>query len=110
MEDIRKQEKKEGMFRRGELPGKFIAKRLFGQTDKRYNQEYQGRLERNWRRWKGTQWKKSQLGKGKTTLETIKEEEEIEQEKSEVRKQTEEDNEMGNMVDPYYELQQKSLG
>jgi len=30
MEDIRKQEKKEGMFRRGELPGKFIAKRLFG--------------------------------------------------------------------------------
>ena len=50
MEDIRKQEKEEGMFRRGELPGRFMAKKLFGQTDKRYDQEYWGRLERNWRR------------------------------------------------------------
>jgi len=30
MEDIRKQEKEEGMFRRGELPGRFMAKKLFG--------------------------------------------------------------------------------
>ena len=38
-------------------------------------------------------------------METIKEEE-VEQDKSEVREQTEEDdNEMGNMVDLYYELQ-----
>ena len=50
MEDIRKQEKEKGTFRRGELPGRFIAKKLFGQTDKRYNQEYWGRLERNWNR------------------------------------------------------------
>jgi len=38
-------------------------------------------------------------------MKTIPEEEEIEEEKSGVREQTEEDNdEMGNMVDPYYEL------
>ena len=35
----------------------------------------------------------------------IREEKEIEQDKSGVREQTEEDDdEMGNMVDPYYEL------
>ena len=30
MEDIRQQEKKEGIFRREELLGQFIAKKLFG--------------------------------------------------------------------------------
>jgi len=30
MEDVRKQEKEEGIFRRGELPGRFTAKKLFG--------------------------------------------------------------------------------
>jgi len=38
-------------------------------------------------------------------MEMIEKEEEIEEEKSEVREWTEEDDEkMGNMVDPYYEL------
>ena len=42
----------------------------------------------------------------KETMKTILEEEEIKEEKSGVREQTEEDeDEMGNMVDPYYELQ-----
>jgi len=36
-----------------------MAKKLFGWTDKGYDQEYWGRLERNWRKWKGSQWKKS---------------------------------------------------
>jgi len=40
MKDIRKQEREEGIFRRGELPGRFTAKKLFGWTDKRYDQEY----------------------------------------------------------------------
>jgi len=40
MEDIRKQEREEGTFKRGELPGRFTAKKLFRWTDKRYNQEY----------------------------------------------------------------------
>jgi len=55
IEDIRKQEREEEMFRREELPGRFMAKKLFGWTDKRYNQEYWRRLERNWNRWKGSQ-------------------------------------------------------
>ena len=38
-------------------------------------------------------------------METVREEEEIKQEKLGVRRQTEKDNnEMGNIVDPYYEL------
>ena len=53
MEDVRRQEKEEGTFRRGELPGKFMAKKLFRWMDKRYDEEYWARLERNWRRWKG---------------------------------------------------------
>jgi len=40
MEDIARQERKEGMFRRRELPGRFMVRKLFGWSDKRYNQEY----------------------------------------------------------------------
>jgi len=43
IEDVRRQEKKEGMFRRGELLGRFIAKKLFRWIDKRYDEEYWGR-------------------------------------------------------------------
>ena len=44
--------------------------------------------------------------RGQRTIETIKEkEEEIEQESSGLKEQTEEDNnEMGNICDPYYKL------
>jgi len=57
-------------------------------------------MERNWRRWKGK--KLVRRGTMKTILE---EEEEVEEEKSRVREWTEEDeDEMGNMMDPYYEL------
>ena len=49
MEDVQRQEKKEGMFRREELPGRFIARKLFRWSDKRYDKEYWARLERNWR-------------------------------------------------------------
>jgi len=104
LEDVRRQEKKEGMFKRGELPGRFTAKKLFGWTDKRYNEEYWGRLGRNWIRWKGSQWKRNQLGRRRTMLDTIKEEEEIEQENSEIREWIEKYDEIGNMVDPHYEL------
>jgi len=40
IEDIARQECKEGTFRRGELPGRFTARKLFGWSDKRYDQEY----------------------------------------------------------------------
>jgi len=73
---------------------------LFGWLDKRYDEEYWARLERNWRRWKEGK------TRGQRTIETIKEEEEeIKQESSGIKEWTEEDNkEMGNMVDLYYEL------
>jgi len=40
MENVTKQEHKEGMFRRGELLGRFTARKLFGWSDKWYDQEY----------------------------------------------------------------------
>ena len=98
MEDVVRQER-EITFKCGELPGRFTAKTLYGWSDKRYDQEYWGRLERNWRRWKG----KKPVRRG--TMKTILEKEEIEEEKSGVREWTEEDeDEMGDMVDLYYEL------
>jgi len=75
-----------------------MTKKLFGWTDKRYDQEY-------WRRLIGIDGKKkSRPGKRRTTLETIKEEEEIKQGNLGIREWTDEDDEMGNIVDPYYEL------
>ena len=49
MEDVRRQEREKGMFRREELPGQFTVRKLFGWSDKRYDEEYWARLERNWR-------------------------------------------------------------
>jgi len=75
-----------------------MARKLFGWSDKRYDQEYWGRLERNWRWWKG-----KQLGERK--MEIIIEEEEVKEESSGVREWTEDDDdEIGNMMDPYYKL------
>jgi len=95
-----RQEREEEMFQRGELPGRFTARTLYGWSDKRYDQEYWDKLERNWRGWKG----KRPARRG--TMKTILEEKEIEKEKkSGVKEWTEEDDDgMGNMVDPYYEL------
>jgi len=47
MEDVARQKCEKGIFRREELPGKFTARKLFGWLDKRYDQEYWERLERN---------------------------------------------------------------
>jgi len=35
-----RQERKEEVYNRGELPGRFTARKLFGWSDKRYDQEY----------------------------------------------------------------------
>jgi len=40
MEEVNQQEREEGTFRRGELPGRFIARKLFGWSDKQYDQKY----------------------------------------------------------------------
>ena len=67
----------------------FTAKKLFGWSDKTYDKEYWGRLERNWRHWK---W-----GQVKGSLEIVKEEEEeTEEENLGVREWTEDENKIGN--------------
>jgi len=40
MEDVAWQEREKTMFKHEELLGKFMAKMLYGWSDKRYNQEY----------------------------------------------------------------------
>jgi len=37
-------------FRRGELPGKYMVKLLYGWDDKKFDEEYLKKLERNWNR------------------------------------------------------------
>ena len=37
MEDVRKQEREEGTFKRGKLLERFMVKKLFGWMDKRYD-------------------------------------------------------------------------
>ena len=100
MEDVRRQKKEEETFQRGELPERFTARKLFGWIDKRYDKEYWTRLERNWRRWKGEREREQR------TMEMIKkEEEEIEQKNLGIKEWTEEDdNEIGNIVNPYNKL------
>jgi len=39
-EDVAWQEHEEGTFQRGELPGRFTAKKLYRWSDKQYDQEY----------------------------------------------------------------------
>jgi len=79
MEDVAQQEREKTTFKRGELLGKFTVKMLYEWSDKRYDQEYWGRLERNWRRWKGRRPVR------KEAMKTILEEEKIKEEKSGVR-------------------------
>jgi len=79
IEDVARQEREEGTFQQRELPGRFTVKKLYGWSDKQYDQEYWGRMERNWRRWKGK--KPARRGMMKTILE---EEEEVEEEKLEI--------------------------
>ena len=40
MEDVRRQEQKEGTFKRRESLERFMARKLFGWPDKRYDKEY----------------------------------------------------------------------
>jgi len=54
--EVRRQEKLDMMeeknFRRGELPGKYIAKMLYGWNNRKFEEEYLRKLERNWQKWK----------------------------------------------------------
>jgi len=54
--EVRRQEKldmvEEKDFRREELPGKFMARMLYGWDDRKFEEEYLRKLERNWQKWK----------------------------------------------------------
>jgi len=39
-------------FKRGELPGRYTAKLLYGWDDKKFDEEYLKKLQENWNRWK----------------------------------------------------------
>ena len=48
--EVRRQERKE--YKRSELPGKYMARLLYGWDNGKFKAEYLRKLERNWRRWK----------------------------------------------------------
>ena len=54
--EVRRQEKidmaEERDFKRRKLPGKFTAKMLYGWDNKKFEDEYLKKLEKNWKRWK----------------------------------------------------------
>ena len=50
---VRQQVEEDEEYRRMELPGKFMAKVLYGWDDQRFEEEYLNKLEKNWKKWKG---------------------------------------------------------
>ena len=58
-------------FKRGELPGRYMAKLLYGQDDKKFDEEYLKKLERSWNRWKNNrkEGKKKYMKKLEESLE-----------------------------------------
>jgi len=59
-----------------ELPGKYMAKLLYGWNNKKFEEKYLAKLEKNWKRWKEDR----QIDKNKY-LRRIEEREEKEKEK-----------------------------
>jgi len=49
--EVRKQKRieDEGDYCRGEFPGQYTTRKLFGWSDREYNRKYWQRLEKNWR-------------------------------------------------------------
>ena len=43
----------EGEYKRMELLGKYTVKLLYGWDDRRFEEEYVNKLEKNWKKWKG---------------------------------------------------------
>jgi len=63
VEDYERAYRKEGrrMEEHKEMPGRFMAKTLYGWDDRKFDREYLKKLEKNWRRWKGAKffWRKN---------------------------------------------------
>ena len=49
---VRREVEEEREYKRMELPGKYTAKLLYGWNDRRFEEEYLNKLEKNWKRWK----------------------------------------------------------
>ena len=49
---VRRQEEEDEEYKRMELLGKYTAKLLYGWDDRKFEEEYLNKLERNWRKWK----------------------------------------------------------
>jgi len=49
--EVRRQEGEEKEYKRMELPGKYMAKVLYGWNDQKFKEEYLKKLEKNWRKW-----------------------------------------------------------
>ena len=50
--EVRRQEGEEKDYRRMELPGKYTVKLLYGWDDRRFEEEYLNKLEKNWKKQK----------------------------------------------------------
>jgi len=50
--EVRKQKGEVEENRRMELPGKYMAKLLYGWDDQKFEEEYLNKLEKNWKNWK----------------------------------------------------------
>ena len=50
--EVRRQEGEVEEYRRMELPGKYTAKLLYGWDDRKSEEEYLNKLEKNWKKWK----------------------------------------------------------
>jgi len=50
--EVRRQEGEVEEYRRMELPGKYMAKLLYRWDDRKFEEEYLNKLEKNWKKWK----------------------------------------------------------
>ena len=50
---VRQEVEEEGEYKRMELLGKYTAKLLYGWDDRKFEEEYLNKLEKNWKKWKG---------------------------------------------------------
>ena len=64
-------------FKRGELPGRYTVKLLYGWDDKKFDEEYLKKLQRNWNRWKNNRGEREReyMKKLEESLEWNKEDE-----------------------------------
>ena len=76
---------------------------LYRWNNKRFDREYQGRIERTWKQWK------KEKTREQRTLETIQEKDEEEEEENEQefegdRIEEQDKDDIGNLQDPYDKL------